>query len=220
MARALPRPQTRGEELANSISHGAGCLIGIIGLVRVVFDDRHAGTTADLVGLVIYAITMSALYMTSAIYHGLADGRAKQIFMKLDYCAIYLFIAGTYTPFTLGVLHGDWGWALLVAVWALALIGVVMRGFDVLSHPYITTALYLLMGWLVLFAIRPLLAHVPAAGIAWLVAGGVAYTVGVVFYLLDSRFKFAHLVWHLFVIAGSVCHFAAVAGYASITPLA
>lgn len=216
MAHALPRPQTRGEEIANSISHGAGFVIGIVGLALIAMYGRHTDTVSDIVGLVIYAITMSVLYVTSAIYHALADGRAKRVFMKLDYCAIYLFIAGTYTPFTLGVLRGEWGWALLIAVWTLALIGVVLRGFDVLSHPYVTTTLYLAMGWLVLFAIRPLLQHVPPAGIAWLVAGGAAYTIGVVFYLLDSRFKFAHLVWHLFVLAGSICHFAAVAGYASV----
>ncbi|HTJ91962.1 MAG TPA: hemolysin III family protein [Pararobbsia sp.] len=216
MAHALPRPQTRGEEIANSISHGVGCVIGIVGLVLVALYGKPASTVANIVGLVVYAVTMSVLYLTSAIYHALADGRAKQIFMKLDYCAIYLFIAGTYTPFTLGALRGEWGWSLLVAVWTLALIGVFMRGFDVLSHPYVTTTLYLVMGWLVLFAIGPLIAHVPPAGIAWLVAGGVAYTIGVVFYLLDSRFKFAHFVWHLFVLAGSICHFAAVAGYASI----
>jgi hemolysin III len=216
MARVLPRPQTRGEEIANSISHGSGFIIGIVGLVLVMIFGKHLGTAGDIVGLIVYAVTMSLLYVTSAIYHALAEGRAKQIFMKLDYCAIYLFIAGTYTPFTLGVLRGDWGMALLVAVWTLALIGVLMRGFNVLSHPYITTTLYLVMGWLVLFALGPLIAHVPAAGIAWLVAGGIAYTIGVVFYLLDSRFKFAHFVWHLFVLAGSICHFAAVAGYAAI----
>jgi hemolysin III len=216
MAHVLPRPQTRGEEIANSISHGAGFLIGLVGLIIVAIHGTANSTIANVIGLIVYAVTMSVLYMTSAIYHALGDGRAKQVFMKLDYCAIYLFIAGTYTPFTLGVLRGEWGWALLIAVWILALIGVVMRGFDVLSHPYITTTLYLVMGWLVLFAIRPLLEHVPAAGIAWLIAGGVAYTIGVVFYLLDSRFKFAHLVWHLFVLAGSVCHFVAVAGYATV----
>jgi hemolysin III len=217
MNRALPRPQTRGEEWANSLSHGAGFLIGIVGLVLIVIDGKPASTVADIVGLIVYAVTMSVLYMTSAIYHALADGRAKRVFMKLDYCAIYLFIAGTYTPFALGALRGDWGWSLLVAVWTLAVIGVLMRGLDVLSHPYITTGLYLFMGWLVLFAIRPLLAHVPPAGIAWLIAGGVAYTIGVIFYLLDSRFKFAHLVWHVFVLIGSICHFAAVVGYASVT---
>ncbi|CAB3791451.1 PAQR family membrane homeostasis protein TrhA [Pararobbsia alpina] len=214
MARAAPRPQTRGEEIANSISHGAGSLAAIVALVFVAAPGRPANTASDFFGLVVYAVTMAGLYTTSAIYHGLAEGRAKQLFMKLDYCAIYLFIAGTYTPFTLGALRGDWGWALLIAIWALALAGVLLRGLDLLSHPYLSTSLYLLMGWLVLFAVRPLLEHVPAAGIAWLVGGGIAYTVGVIFYLLDSRFKFAHLVWHLFVLMGSICHFIAVANYA------
>jgi hemolysin III len=214
MAHVAPRPQTRGEEIANSVSHGAGFVVALVALVFVAASGRPGDTASDIFGLVVYAVTMAGLYMTSAIYHGLAEGRAKQLFMKLDYCAIYLFIAGTYTPFTLGALRGDWGWALLIAVWSLALAGVVLRGFDLLSHPYISTSIYLVMGWLVLFAVRPLLEHVPAQGIAWLVGGGVAYTVGVIFYLLDSRFKFAHLVWHLFVLTGSVCHFVAVARYA------
>ncbi len=214
MASVAPRPQTRGEEIANSISHGAGFVAALIALAFVAANGRPGSTAAGVCGLAVYAVTMAGLYMTSSIYHGLAEGRAKQLFMKLDYCAIYLFIAGTYTPFTLGALRGVSGWTLLAAVWVLALTGVILRGFDILSHPYITTALYLVMGWLVIFAVRPLLAHVPAAGIVWLVAGGLAYTVGVVFYLLDSRFKFAHLVWHLFVLAGSTCHFVAVARYA------
>jgi hemolysin III len=214
MAPVIPRPQTRGEEIANSISHGAGFVAALVGLAFVAFAARPGNTASDIFGLAVYAVTMAGLYMTSAIYHGLAEGRAKQLFMKLDYCAIYLFIAGTYTPFTLGALRGDWGWALLAAVWSLALKGVLLRGFNLLSHPYISTALYLVMGWLVVFAVRPLLEHVPTAGIIWLVAGGLAYTVGVAFYLLDSRFKFAHLVWHLFVLAGSICHFVAVARYA------
>ena len=158
---------------------------------------------------------MVLLYLASTLYHALPAGRAKRVFMKVDHRAIYVFIAGSYTPFVLGVLGGPWGWTLFGLVWALAAAGVALKAFDRLSHPWLSTGLYLVMGWLVLIAAVPLVEHMPMPGIALLVAGGVAYPAGVVFFMLDSRLRYAHAVWHAFVVAGTGFHFFAVLGYAA-----
>jgi hemolysin III len=155
------------------------------------------------------------LYFTSTLYHALPPGRAKRVFLKLDHGAIYLFIAGSYTPFALGVMGGAWGWTLFGLVWAMALMGIALKAFDRLSHPWLSTGLYLAMGWLVLIAAVPLVERVPSAGLTLLVAGGVAYTAGVVFFMLDSRVRYAHAIWHLFVAAGTTLHYFAVLGYAA-----
>jgi hemolysin III len=136
------------------------------------------------------------------------------VFLKLDHGAIYIFIAGSYTPFALGALGGPWGWTLFGLVWSLAAVGIGLKAFDRLSHPWLSTGLYLAMGWLVVIAAGPLVERVPAAGLAWLAAGGIAYTAGVAFFMLDSRWRYAHTVWHGFVMAGSGCHFVAVLRYA------
>jgi hemolysin III len=128
---------------------------------------------------------------------------------------IFLLIAGTYTPFTLGVLRGTWGWSLLGLVWGIAVTGVVLKALNRLTHPILTTSLYLLMGWLIVIAAEPLSERVPAAGLLWLVAGGLAYTLGVIFFALDSRLRYGHFIWHLFVMAGTACHYFAVLGYAA-----
>lgn len=208
------RPQTLGEEIANSVSHGVALLAAIAAapFLLVSASQLHA---ASLVGAAVFAATMVLLYLTSTLYHALPAGRAKRVFLKLDHGAIYLFIAGSYTPFALGALSGPWGWALFGLVWALAAIGITLKAFDRLSHPWLSTGLYLVMGWLVLVAAVPLAQRVPVAGIALLVAGGVAYTAGVVFFMLDSRVRYAHAVWHGFVAAGTGCHFFAVLGYAA-----
>jgi hemolysin III len=145
----------------------------------------------------------------------LPPGRAKHVFLKLDHGAIYVFIAGSYTPFTLGVLGGAWGWTLFGLVWSLAVLGVTLKAFDRLSHPWLSTGLYLIMGWLVLIAFVPLVERVPQPGVALLVAGGLAYTAGIVFFMLDSRLRYAHAVWHGFVVAGTAFHFFAVLSYAA-----
>jgi hemolysin III len=214
MTTAELRQQTLGEEIANSLSHGAGFVLAIVGVTFALPLYRPELDVSVRLGVMVYGVTMTLLYLTSALYHGWREGPVKRALMKLDYCVIYLFIAGTYTPFSLGVLHGPWGWFLLTAIWTLAIAGAVLRGADRLSHPYLSTALYLVMGWLVVVAAVPLVERMPAVGLAWLLAGGLAYTVGVTFYLLDNRLKFAHLVWHLFVLAGSGCHFVAVLRYA------
>ena len=206
-------PQSFREEIANSLSHGAGFIAALVATPFLISDAARRGP-AFLTGASVFAATVLVLYLGSTLYHALPAGRAKRVFRIVDHCAIYLLIAGTYTPFTLGVLSGSWGWSLLVVVWSLAAIGItaeVMGGF---SHPGWSLALYLIMGWLVVVAIAPLSRHLPVAGLIWLVAGGLAYTLGVAFYAAKGM-RFGHLVWHLFVLAGTFCHFTAVRYYAA-----
>jgi hemolysin III len=207
------RIQTLGEEIANSVSHGFGLLAALVAVPLLLVVTAQHGAAINIVGVSIFAATLLALYAVSTIYHALPEGRAKRVFLKLDHAAIFVFIAGCYTPFALGPLHGQLGWSLLAAVWGLAAVGVTLKALDRLAHPWLSTALYLVMGWLVVFAAGPLFAHVPLAGILWLAAGGIAYTLGVGFFLADSRFRFGHAIWHLFVLAGTSCHFVAVLGY-------
>lgn len=210
----IERAQSLGEEIANSVSHGVALLAAIAALPFLLAAASHLGV-ADVVGASVFAATMVLLYLISTLYHALPAGRAKRVFMRLDHGAIYVFIAGSYTPFALGVLGGPWGWTLFGLVWSLAVLGVTLKAVDRLSHPWLSAGLYLVMGWLVLIAVVPLVERVPLPGIALLVAGGLAYTIGVVFFMLDSRFRYAHAVWHGFVVAGSGCHFFAVLGYAA-----
>jgi len=208
------RPQTLGEEIANSVSHGLTLVAALVAtpILLVAVSPQSA---ANIVGAAVFAATMVLLYFTSTLYHALPQGRAKRVFMKLDHGAIYLFIAGSYTPFALGVMGGAWGWTLFGLVWAMAVMGIALKAFDRLSHPWLSTGLYLAMGWLVLIAAVPLVERVPSAGLTLLVAGGVAYTAGVVFFMLDSRVRYAHAIWHLFVAAGTALHYFAVLGYAA-----
>jgi hemolysin III len=154
------------------------------------------------------------LYLTSTLYHALPRSRAKRVFRVLDHSAIFLLIAGTYTPFTLGVLHGTWGWALLGLVWGFAILGVVLKAVGGVRYPRLSTCLYLGMGWLILIAVKPLWLRVPPAGLLWLLAGGIAYTAGVALFAAQ-RFRYTHFLWHLFVLAGTACHFIAVLWYSA-----
>ncbi len=210
----IERAQTLGEEIANSVSHGLALLAAIVAVPFLIAAAIRFGA-ASVVGASVFAATMVLLYLTSTLYHALPAGRAKRVFLKLDHGAIYIFIAGSYTPFALGVLGGPWGWTLFGAVWSLAAVGATLKAFDRLSHPWWSTGLYLVMGWLVLIAVVPLVERVPTPGVALLVAGGAAYTAGVVFFLLDSRLRYAHAVWHGFVVAGTGFHFFAVLRYAA-----
>jgi hemolysin III len=159
---------------------------------------------------------MILLYLASALYHALPPGKGKQVFRVIEHSAIFFLIAGTYTPFTLGVLRGTWGWTLLGLIWVLAVGGVVMKIFSRTSHPILSTSLYLLMGWLIVIAIKPLAAGgVPTSGLLLLLAGGLAYTLGVAFYALDARLHYGHFIWHLFVLTGTACHYFAVLWYAA-----
>jgi hemolysin III len=208
------RAQSLGEEIANSVSHGVA-LLAAIAAVPFLMTATRGLAAVNVVGAAVFAATMVLLYLASTLYHALPSGRAKRVFMKLDHGAIYLFIAGSYTPFALGVLGGPWGWTLFGLVWALATVGVTLKAFDRLSHPWLSTGLYLVMGWLVLIAAVPLVQRVPATGVALLLAGGLAYTAGVAFFVLDSRLRYAHAVWHGFVVAGTGFHFVAVLRYAA-----
>jgi hemolysin III len=207
---ALPkRRQSLGEEIANSVSHGVGALAAsIAGPVLIVAAVRRGGPFF-IVGASIFAATSVLMYVSSTLYHALAESRAKRVFRVLDHGSIYLLIAGTYSPFTLGVLRGAWGWTLLGIVWGLAIFGIVMKSTGRAWHPIISTGLYVLMGWLALIAVRPLASALPAFSIAWLAAGGIAYTAGIIFYGA-RQLRYGHFIWHLFVVAGTACHAMAV----------
>ena len=209
----MKRDQTLGEEIANAVSHGIALLAAVATVPFLLTAAQHRHPSA-VVGAAVFATTMVLLYLTSMLYHALPVGRAKHVFMKLDHSAIYLFIAGSYTPFALGALDGPWGWTLFGVVWTLAGAGVALKAFDRLSNPWWSTGLYLAMGWLVLVAAVPMLERVPLAGLGWLLAGGLAYTLGVVFFVLDHRVRYAHTIWHSFVAAGTGLHVVAVMGYA------
>jgi len=204
------RPQTFGEEVANAISHGIGFLLAAASMpVLVVFTAQHGGTV-NVAAATVFSVTMMLLYFVSALYHALPAGRTKAFFNRLDHAAIYVFIAGSYTPFVLGVLHGTWGWPLFGVVWAMAALGATAKLLNRLSHPLWSLALYLAMGWLGVVPIASMLLQMPPAGLGWLAAGGLAYTVGAIVFAFDSRIRYAHFAWHLFVLAGSTCHFFAV----------
>ncbi|MFU8896140.1 MAG: PAQR family membrane homeostasis protein TrhA [Gammaproteobacteria bacterium] len=204
------RRQTYAEELANTISHGLGLLAALVGLPFLVATATRHGDLLDTIGVIVFSASAIALYFSSTVYHGLSHGRAKRLFRVVEHSAIYLLIAGTYTPFMLGVLRGPWGWTLLGSVWAFAAIGVALKAFNKASHPILSTSLYLLMGWLIVLAAEPLIVGLPPAALLLLIAGGLSYTVGVIFFALDSRLRFGHLVWHVFVLGGTVCHYFAV----------
>jgi hemolysin III len=209
------RPQTWGEELANSISHGVGFVLAIASLpVLLGFRSADNSSAINIVAICIFSATMTLLYGISTLYHALPAGRAKTWLNRCDHAAIYLFIAGSYTPFVLGVLRGGWGWSLFGVVWAMAALGFTAKMFNRLRHPLWSTGLYVVMGWVAVVAAAPLVARMPGAGLALLVAGGLLYTAGAVVFLFDSRVRFAHFVWHLFVLGGSTCHFFAVLWYA------
>jgi hemolysin III len=221
-ARAWPRrldsptyEQTRAEELANTISHGIGFVAALVGVPFLVATAARHGDLLDIFGAIVFSASVLLLYFSSTVYHGLPNGDAKRVFRVVEHSAIYLLIAGTYTPFTLGVLRGPWGWALLGAVWAIAVIGVTLKAFNKASHPILSTSLYLLMGWLIVVAAEPLMAGLPTPTLLLLIAGGLSYTVGVIFFALDSRLPFGHLVWHAFVMIGTACHYLAVLSHAA-----
>jgi hemolysin III len=211
---AVPkREQSRGEEIANSISHGIGLVAALWATPILVLHAVPRGHPGVLVGASVFAATMVLLYLASTLYHALPIGKVKRVFRVIEHSAIFFLIAGTYTPFMLGVLRGAWGWTLLGLVWGLAVAGAALKAFHRLSHPIVSTSFYLLMGWLILIAANPVSARVPTSGLRWLVAGGVAYTAGVAFFAAGSRLRYGHFVWHLFVMAGTVCHYFAVLWY-------
>ena len=207
-------PQSLGEEIANSVSHGVGLLAALAAAPFLVSAAVRRGSVSGIAGASVFVTTIVLLYLASTLYHALPPHRAKRVFRILDHGAVFLLIAGTYTPFTLGVLRGLWGWTLFGVVWSLAALGIVLTSAGGIRYPRLSTAVYLGMGWLILVAIRPLWLRLPLAGLLWLGAGGIAYTVGVRF-LAAKRMRYSHFVWHLLVLAGSTCHFVAVLLYAA-----
>ena len=206
------RPLTKGEEIANSLTHGAGFVASLVAFPFLLVAASRRWGTPEVVGSAVFASSLVALYLFSTLYHAMRPSRAKQILQKLDHTAIYLLIAGSYTPFTLGALRGPWGWTLLSLVWAIAGTGIALEFALGKKVHKVAVGLYVAMGWLVCVAAKPLLATVPWPGLAWLVAGGLLYTGGIAFYAA-TRVRYAHTVWHLFVLGGSVCHFVAILGW-------
>ncbi len=208
------RAQTLGEEIANAISHGVGMLAALAALPLLVVAAVRGGGAAEIVGASIFGASMVLLYSSSTLFHAFPHGRAKRVFQVLDHSAIYLLIAGTYTPFTLGPLRGPWGWTLFGLIWGLAALGITLKviaGAE--KRRSLSTFVYLAMGWLILIAIQPAWAQVPKWGLFWLLMGGLAYSLGVIFFAAE-RIRYSHFVWHLFVVAGTTCHFFAVIHYA------
>jgi hemolysin III len=197
------------EELANSITHGIGLALSIAGFVVLLLLAVMRGTAWHIVGCAIYATTLVCVYAASTLYHGIPHPHFRRILRILDHSAIYLLIAGTYTPFLLVNLRGAWGWSLLGVVWGLAIAGIIFKIWFVDHFQILSTATYVAMGWLALIAVKPLVAAVPTAGFVWLVAGGLLYTFGVLFFAW-KRVPYNHAIWHIFVMAGSICHYLAV----------
>jgi hemolysin III len=207
------RAQTSSEEIANSVSSGLGLLAVLAGTPMLIASALQRRSDFSLAGTIIFAGSMVLLYLASTIYHAVPEGRIKQFFHLLDHAAIYILIAGTYTPFALGALRGVWGWTLFAVVWGLAILGVSFKILGGLKHQRLSILTYLGMGWLALFAIRLFWLHIQLPGLLWIFSGGLAYTLGVFFYAAQ-RLPYNHFVWHLFVIAGTACHFCAVLWYA------
>jgi hemolysin III len=207
------KSSTLREEIANSITHGIGFLLSIPALVVLVVSASADGNPWKMVSFTIYGVTLVTLYLASTFYHSFHTPRLKHAMRIFDHCAIYLLIAGTYTPFTLLNLRGPLGWVLFGVIWGLALIGIAVKAFHVHRFPILTPLIYIGMGWIGAFAIIPSLHVIPPGGIALLFAGGMTYTLGVIFYALE-RLPYNHAIWHLFVLFASMFHFFAVLFYA------
>ncbi|MBD7937844.1 MULTISPECIES: PAQR family membrane homeostasis protein TrhA [Cytobacillus] len=200
---------SKGEEIANAIVHGVGALLSIAALVILTVFSSLYGTAWHIVSFVLFGITMVILYFSSTLLHSLPAGKAKDVFEILDHSSIYFFIAGTFTPFLFITVKGPLGWTLFGLVWGLAIAGTVFKCFFVKKFLVLSTLLYVLMGWLIIFAWEPLVTHLTTQGLIFLIIGGVLYTAGSVFYVWRG-FKYHHALWHVFVLAGSIMHFFAV----------
>jgi hemolysin III len=210
---ALVRPAPLREELANATTHGLGLLASLVGVPILLSTVASRGDAWQIAGCAVFAATLVGLYTASTLYHALPPSPAKRVLRLIDHSAIYLLIAGTYTPFTLGVLRGGWGWLLFGVVWSLAAFGILCKTLLGFRYPHASTLFYLAMGWLAVVAVRPLAAALPGVGLGLLLAGGLLYTAGVFFFVWDRR-PYCHMVWHVFVLGGSACHFLAVLWYA------
>lgn len=200
---------TKGEEIANAITHGVGAAFAIAALVLLIVFSVLRGSVWHVVSFAIFGATLVILYMESTLYHSITNKRAKRLFRKFDHMSIFLLIAGTYTPYCLTILRGTIGWVMFGIVWGSTVVGIVLKAFLTGKKDVLSTILYIVMGWLIVIAIKKMYLAMTFGGFVFLVVGGVLYTVGAVFYSFD-KLKFNHGIWHLFVIAGSVCHFFSV----------
>jgi len=199
-------------EIFNTVSHAVGSVIALAGLIVLVVLASRQGDPWKIVSFSIYGVTLVLLYTFSSFYHGV-KGDLKKIFRMIDHSAIYLLIAGTYTPFTLITLRGTWGWSIFCTIWGLAVVGIILDAFHKNGRRVLPIIIYILMGWMMIAALGPLLRVFPTTGFLWLLAGGILYTGGLIFYALDKKLWHAHGVWHLFVLGGSVCHYVTVLVY-------
>jgi len=205
----MTKPRHSLEEIANAITHGIGLLLSIAGFVVLLVLAALRGTAWHIVACSIYGATLICLYAASTLYHAVISPRVKRALRIFDHSAIYLLISGTYTPFLLVSLRGPWGWSLFGVIWGLALAGVLFKFWFVERFAILSTVVYIAMGWLVVIAAKPVITHLSLTAIIWLLAGGLAYTGGVIFFAA-KRIPYSHAIWHLFVLAGSICHYFAV----------
>lgn len=207
--------QTRAEEIGNATTHAMGALLSLVAIALLIIFASNQNDGLKLISSIVFGSTLLLMYVSSTIYHSLSNPKLKHVFRILDHASIYLLIAGSYTPFVLVTLKGPWGWSLFTIVWSLAVLGVIFKLFFVHRFEVLSTLIYLLMGWMAVVAIKPIYQHLPVGGMACVVAGGLCYTVGVIFFAWE-RLKFSHVLWHLFVLAGSIFHFFAVLLYVVI----
>ena len=210
------RLYTLGEEIAHSITHGVGIVLSIAGLTLLLVQAFLYGNAYQIVSFSIYGATLIFLYLASTLYHSFQQPRVKQMFQIVDHSAIYLLIAGSYTPFLLISIRGVWGWTLLMIIWGLAILGVSFKTLFINRFEKLSVLTYILMGWLCVVALNEMLVSIPVGGLIWLAAGGVVYTLGIIFYAMH-RIPYNHAVWHVFVLGGSLCHYFAVLFY--LTPV-
>lgn len=210
-AENIRQPQTRGEEIANTISHGVGALLALAGAIPLAVRGILSGSAKAGFSLTAYGVSLVLLYTASAVYHGVRDPEAKRRLRIMDHCSIFVLILGTYVPMSLLVVGGRMGWMLFLTNTTLAVIGIILNTIDLKRFDKVSLALYALMGWLIVVAMRAIIDALPPAGLALLVGGGVAYTVGIIFY--KAKGKYMHFVWHLFVLAGSILQYLCIAEY-------
>jgi len=202
----LAHHQSLGEEIANSITHGTGVGLSIAALVILVVFAAKQSDTWKIVSFSIYGATLITLYLASTLYHAFPQPRVKRFFRILDHCSIFLLIAGTYTPATIGTLRGPWGWTLFGVIWALAIGGINLKIFALGKFKVLSLFIYVFMGWMAMIAVKPMLAVMPSSFLLWMLLGGLCYTLGIGFFVF-KKMPYHHSVWHLFVLAGSICHF-------------
>ncbi|BBE30197.1 hemolysin D [Tepiditoga spiralis] len=206
------RDYSIGEEIFNSITHGVGALLSLIALILLLVSSFLKGNTLHAASALVYSLTLFTLYLFSTLYHAIPNKKAKSVFKIFDHSSIFLLIAGTYTPFTLITIGGDLGWRVFAIIWSIAIFGILKEIFIKKKMVVLSTLIYLSMGWMVVFVLKPVVSNLPFWGLIWLIIGGLFYTAGTAFYIV-KKIPYFHSVWHLFVLAGSVSHFICIYFY-------